>query len=74
MLTRPVPGAKVTSHARELAHGAFGKGGFAIDQRQNCQTELLGPQGEPVHAGRLELAIASSGRRNIVSVSQLIDQ
>ena len=74
MVTRPVAGAEVTSRAREVAHGAFGQSGFAIDLKQSCTAELIDEEGTVLLSAPLEVAVVGSGRRNILSASQIIKQ
>ena len=71
LVTCPIPGTKTISSSRETAHGAFGKAGFTIERKQACLAALLDAQGQAAHSGELEVAVVSSGRREIVSASQI---
>ena len=71
LVTCSIPGTKTISSSRETAHGAFGKAGFTIERKQACLAVLLDAQGQAAHSGELEVAVVSSGRREIVSASQI---
>ena len=71
LVTCSIPGTKTISSSRETAHGAFGKAGFTIERKQACLAVLLDAQGQAAHSGELEVAVVSSGWREIVSASQI---